>query len=67
MQSIELLDVKLCMIGNHQLHNALTATCAALCLRDQGGYLMLSYFLSGFREEHFWRAEIFLMNSYGKK
>ncbi|KAH9677356.1 Dihydrofolate synthetase [Citrus sinensis] len=33
--SIELLDVKLCMIGNHQLHNALTATCAALCLRDQ--------------------------------
>ncbi|KAH9646613.1 Dihydrofolate synthetase [Citrus sinensis] len=34
--SIELLDVKLCMIGNHQLHNALTATCAALCLRDQG-------------------------------
>ncbi|TXG71125.1 hypothetical protein EZV62_006060 [Acer yangbiense] len=34
--SIELLDVKLCMIGRHQLQNAVTAACTALCLRDQG-------------------------------
>ncbi|CAK9176968.1 unnamed protein product [Ilex paraguariensis] len=33
---IELFDVKLCMLGTHQLQNAATATCAALCLRDQG-------------------------------
>ncbi|CAH2068865.1 unnamed protein product [Thlaspi arvense] len=33
---IELLDVKLSMLGSHQLQNAATATCAALCLRDQG-------------------------------
>ncbi|KAF5442226.1 hypothetical protein F2P56_034911 [Juglans regia] len=33
---IELLDVKLCMLGNHQLKNAATATCAALCLRNLG-------------------------------
>ncbi|XP_065626273.1 dihydrofolate synthetase isoform X2 [Quercus suber] len=29
---LELLDVKLCMLGSHQLQNAATATCAALCL-----------------------------------
>ncbi|KAB1204980.1 Folylpolyglutamate synthase [Morella rubra] len=33
---IELLDLKLCMLGNHQLQNAAMATCAALCLRDLG-------------------------------
>ncbi|KAJ4950826.1 hypothetical protein NE237_027658 [Protea cynaroides] len=33
---VELLDVKLCMLGHHQLQNAVTATCTALCLRDQG-------------------------------
>lgn len=33
---IELYDVKLLMLGWHQLQNAATATCAALCLRDQG-------------------------------
>lgn len=36
MQFIELLDVKLSLLGAHQLQNAATATCAALCLRDQG-------------------------------
>lgn len=36
MQFIELLDVKLCMLGNHQLQNAATAACAALCLHNQG-------------------------------
>lgn len=34
--SIELSDVKLCMLGNHQLQNAVTAICTALCLRNQG-------------------------------
>lgn len=33
---IELLNVNLCMLGPHQLQNAATATCAALCLRHQG-------------------------------
>nr|POE45608.1 dihydrofolate synthetase [Quercus suber] len=33
---LELLDVKLCMLGSHQLQNAATATCAALCLRNLG-------------------------------
>ncbi|KAL7183656.1 hypothetical protein ACSBR2_025943 [Camellia fascicularis] len=35
-QVIELFDVKLSMLGSHQLQNAATATCASLCLRDQG-------------------------------
>lgn len=36
LQFIELLDVKLRMLGSHQLQNAVTATCAALCLQSQG-------------------------------
>ncbi|KAK1321514.1 Folylpolyglutamate synthase [Acorus calamus] len=34
--SIELNDLRLHMLGNHQLQNAVTATCTALCLREQG-------------------------------
>lgn len=34
--SIDLPNVKLRMLGNHQLINAVTATCTALCLRSQG-------------------------------
>ncbi|KAI4307147.1 hypothetical protein L6164_030364 [Bauhinia variegata] len=34
--SCELLDVKLRMIGYHQLQNAATATCVSLCLRNLG-------------------------------
>ncbi|KAK4273914.1 hypothetical protein QN277_017217 [Acacia crassicarpa] len=34
--SCELLDVKLHMLGSHQLQNAATATCMALCLRNLG-------------------------------
>ncbi|XP_019243918.1 PREDICTED: dihydrofolate synthetase [Nicotiana attenuata] len=34
--SIELLGVKLRMLGAHQLQNAVTATCSALCLNKQG-------------------------------
>ncbi|CAN8272822.1 unnamed protein product [Cochlearia groenlandica] len=33
---VELVDVKLRMLGDHQLQNAVTATCVSLCLRDQG-------------------------------
>ncbi|KAI5561909.1 hypothetical protein BDE02_15G018600 [Populus trichocarpa] len=33
---IELSDVKLRMLGRHQLHNASSAACVALCLRYQG-------------------------------
>lgn len=38
MQSIELRDVNIYMLGSHQLQNASTATCAALCLREQGDF-----------------------------
>ncbi|XP_019200196.1 PREDICTED: dihydrofolate synthetase isoform X2 [Ipomoea nil] len=34
--SIELFDVRIHMLGYHQLKNAATATCAALCLRNKG-------------------------------
>ncbi|XP_039044555.1 dihydrofolate synthetase-like [Hibiscus syriacus] len=34
--SIELHDLNLSMLGTHQLQNAVTATCAALCLHNQG-------------------------------
>ncbi|KAL1550698.1 dihydrofolate synthase [Salvia divinorum] len=34
--SIELFDLQLRLLGTHQLQNAVTATCAALCLREQG-------------------------------
>lgn len=34
--SIELCDLNLSMLGSHQLQNAVTATCTALCLRKQG-------------------------------
>ncbi|KAI4363661.1 hypothetical protein MLD38_019850 [Melastoma candidum] len=33
---VELLDLKLSMLGGHQLQNAATAICAVLCLRDSG-------------------------------
>ncbi|KAJ6805365.1 dihydrofolate synthetase isoform X1 [Iris pallida] len=33
---IDLTNIKLQMLGNHQLQNAVTATCTALCLRSQG-------------------------------
>ncbi|XP_010436099.1 PREDICTED: dihydrofolate synthetase [Camelina sativa] len=33
---VELSDINLRMLGHHQLQNAVTATCASLCLRDQG-------------------------------
>ncbi|XP_030536061.1 dihydrofolate synthetase isoform X2 [Rhodamnia argentea] len=34
--STNLLDVRMSMLGGHQLQNAVTATCTALCLRDMG-------------------------------
>lgn len=34
--SVRLLDVRLSMLGAHQIQNAATATCAALCLRSEG-------------------------------
>lgn len=33
---IDLCDLRLQMIGSHQLQNAITASCTALCLRHQG-------------------------------
>ncbi|CAL5071874.1 unnamed protein product [Urochloa decumbens] len=34
--SIELCDVNLQLLGDHQCHNAVTASCTALCLRNLG-------------------------------
>ncbi|VFQ72671.1 unnamed protein product [Cuscuta campestris] len=34
--SVELFDVRLRMLGSHQLRNAVTAVCAALCLHNKG-------------------------------
>ena len=45
MQFLELPDVKLCMLGSHQLQNAATATCAALCLRNLGEFLCVLMFV----------------------
>ncbi|PWA95404.1 folylpolyglutamate synthetase family protein [Artemisia annua] len=42
--AIELFDVKLRLLGLHQLQNAVTATCAALCLRDQGSSILIPVF-----------------------
>lgn len=40
------------MLGYHQLQNALTATCAALCLRNEGEdypvYVLLLLFMHAF-------------------
>ena len=40
------------MLGYHQLHNAVTATCAALCLRNEGEdypvYFLLLLFMHTF-------------------
>ncbi|EOY23453.1 Folylpolyglutamate synthetase family protein isoform 1 [Theobroma cacao] len=38
--SIELCDLNLSMLGTHQLQNAVTAACTALCLCNQGGCLV---------------------------
>lgn len=46
MQSIELLGVKLRMLGTHQLQNAVTATCAALYLNKQGKDSKFSFVLT---------------------
>lgn len=46
VQSIELLGVKLRMLGAHQLQNAVTATCAALCLNKQGKDSKFSFVLT---------------------
>ncbi|XP_019452380.1 PREDICTED: dihydrofolate synthetase isoform X3 [Lupinus angustifolius] len=37
--SCKLIDVKLQMLGSHQLQNAATATCVALCLRYLGAHV----------------------------
>ncbi|KAK6925947.1 Mur ligase, central [Dillenia turbinata] len=49
---IELLDVKLHLLGAHQLQNAVTATCAALCLRDQGWMISDGAIRTGLEQTH---------------
>ncbi|EPS60518.1 hypothetical protein M569_14285, partial [Genlisea aurea] len=44
---IEMRDVSLRLLGMHQLRNAVTATCAALCLRQQGWEVSDSSFRRG--------------------
>lgn len=42
-KAIELFDLQLRLLGSHQLQNAVTATCTALCLRAQGVEVELFY------------------------
>lgn len=49
---IELFDVKLSMLGSHQLQNAATATCAALCLRHQGWKISDESIRTGLESTH---------------
>ncbi|KAL7612096.1 dihydrofolate synthetase isoform X1 [Lactuca sativa] len=48
----EAYDVKLRLLGWHQLQNAATATCAALCLRDQGWRISDGSIRSGLEITH---------------
>ncbi|XP_050386695.1 dihydrofolate synthetase [Argentina anserina] len=50
--SIELLDLKLFMLGSHQLQNAVTATCAALCLRNLGWRISDASIRTGLQQTH---------------
>ncbi|KAI3720622.1 hypothetical protein L2E82_31613 [Cichorium intybus] len=50
--SFELHDAKLRLLGWHQLQNAATATCAALCLRDQGWRISDGSIRSGLESTH---------------
>ncbi|PRQ60339.1 putative dihydrofolate synthase [Rosa chinensis] len=50
--SIELLDLKLYMLGSHQLQNAATATCAALCLRNLGWRISDASIRTGLQQTH---------------
>ncbi|KAL2316895.1 hypothetical protein Fmac_030771 [Flemingia macrophylla] len=50
--SCELLDVKLLMLGDHQLQNAATATCVTLCLRNLGWSISNESIRSGLEHTH---------------
>ncbi|KAL2318334.1 hypothetical protein Fmac_032210 [Flemingia macrophylla] len=50
--SCELLHVKLLMLGDHQLQNAATATCVALCLRNLGWSISNESIRSGLEHTH---------------
>lgn len=43
LQFITVPNVNLHLIGAHQLQNAVTATCTALCLRDQGEFFFVCH------------------------
>jgi hypothetical protein len=38
-QEIDLRDLKVQMLGTHQLRNDVMSTCAALCLHNQGNHM----------------------------
>ncbi|KAK7377342.1 hypothetical protein VNO80_02765 [Phaseolus coccineus] len=50
--SCKLHDVKLKMLGDHQLQNAATATCVALCLRNLGWSISDESIRSGLEHTH---------------
>ncbi|KAG9448401.1 hypothetical protein H6P81_014529 [Aristolochia fimbriata] len=49
---IELNNVSLRMLGKHQLQNAVTATCAALCLRELGWRVSDDSILAGLKKTY---------------
>ncbi|KAK4766563.1 hypothetical protein SAY87_008205 [Trapa incisa] len=52
LKSIQLLDVKLAMLGHHQLQNAATAACAVLCLRSSGWKVSDESIRAGLEQTH---------------
>ncbi|CAI0454242.1 unnamed protein product [Linum tenue] len=50
--SLELSDVHLQMLGEHQLQNAVTAACTILCLRNQGWQVSDKSIMSGLENTH---------------
>ncbi|XP_030467103.1 dihydrofolate synthetase isoform X1 [Syzygium oleosum] len=50
--STNLLNVRMSMLGAHQLQNAVTATCAALCLRDMGWTISDQSIRAGLERTH---------------
>ncbi|KAL7190970.1 hypothetical protein ACSBR2_023108 [Camellia fascicularis] len=58
---IELFDVKLSMLGSHQLQNVATTTCAFLCLRDQAYTKESAKALADTIQMTFPKAKLFLV------
>ncbi|KAL8142478.1 hypothetical protein V2J09_015510 [Rumex salicifolius] len=64
---IELLDINLLMLGHHQLRNAATAVCAALCLQHQGWRISGNSIRSGLESTQLLGRSQFLTHEEAEK